>query len=332
MHETGGVISAAIRQAARMLSPGGTRGRLIILAYHRVLREPDPMRSFEVDSVTFDWQMSAICRHFAVLPLTEAIHRLKMRSLPPRALCVTFDDGYADNYEVAYPILKRWRVPATFFVATGYLDGGMMWNDQLIEAIRHARGELLDLRQMGLATYRISSMKERAETAMSVLYEIRYLAPRDRMGALKRLTDIIGAPSPPSIMMTSSQVRSLCDGGMEVGGHTVNHPILTRIAADEARTEIMEGKTRLESIVGDKLSLFAYPNGRPGKDYDARHVEMVKKAGFTAAVSTAWGAARFPVNLYQLPRIMPWDRAPSGFMLRLLRSYMTTADICPSAM
>lgn len=328
IYETSGIGMTAIRLAIRMLSPPGANGRLIILAYHRVLPGPDPMRAFEVDAVTFDNHMRAVRHYFEALPLPEALDRLKTGSLPPRAVCVTFDDGYADNYEVAYPILQRWHVPATFFVAAGYLDGGIMWNDRLIETVRQAQGESLDLRGMGLETYRIASLKERAEAAMSVLYKIRYFEPRQRIAAIERLIDIVGATPPADIMMTSPQVRALHAGGMEIGGHTLHHPILTRITADEAWHEITEGKAQLESIVGKKLSLFAYPNGRPDKDYDARHVMMVKKAGFTAAVSTAWGATRPPIDWYQLPRIMPWDRTSSRFSLRLLRSYTMTADLC----
>ncbi len=108
---------------------------------------------------------------------------------------------------------------------------------------------------------------------------------------------------------------------MTIGGHTVNHPILTRLAQNEAKREIVSGKALLESLIGARLSLFAYPNGKPGKDYGPEHVAMVRQAGFSAAVSTAWGAARSASDIFQLARFTPWDPRPARFMLQMLRNY-----------
>jgi peptidoglycan/xylan/chitin deacetylase (PgdA/CDA1 family) len=105
---------------------------------------------------------------------------------------------------------------------------------------------------------------------------------------------------------------------MEIGAHTATHPILTRLAPADARREIDQSRERLTAILGEPVSLFAYPNGKPGQDYGAEHVRMVRDAGFTAAVSTAWGVASTNSDLFQLPRFTPWDRRPAKFALRLL--------------
>jgi peptidoglycan/xylan/chitin deacetylase (PgdA/CDA1 family) len=115
-------------------------------------------------------------------------------------------------------------------------------------------------------------------------------------------------------------VRQLHRAGMEIGGHTVNHPIVARLQKAAARAEIADGKAALEQIVGDQIRLFAYPNGKPGQDYLAEHVAMVKDLGFEAAVSTAWGAAARGGDLFQLPRFTPWDRGELGFTLRMMRN------------
>jgi peptidoglycan/xylan/chitin deacetylase (PgdA/CDA1 family) len=118
---------------------------LSILIYHRVLPVPDPLRAGEPDATRFDQQMRYLARHFSVLPLREAFRRLRAGTLPRRACCITFDDGYADNLTVALPILEKYGLPATIFIATGYLDGGRMFNDAAIDALGAAPGDALDL-------------------------------------------------------------------------------------------------------------------------------------------------------------------------------------------
>lgn len=109
---------------------------------------------------------------------------------------------------------------------------------------------------------------------------------------------------------------------MEIGGHTVSHPILLNLSDEEARREIADGKRLLENITGTPLKLFAYPNGKPEKDYGTAHVSMVQQLGFAAAVSTTWGTAHAGSDLYQLPRFTPWDKSPRRFVLRLLQNYL----------
>ena len=130
-----------IRTAARWLSPGGTRARLSILIYHRVLPEPDGLFPDVPDLKRFEQELHWISRWFHVLPLDEAAARLEAGSLPPRAAAITFDDGYADNATVALPALQRAGLSATFFIATSFLDGGRMWNDTVIESVRACRAD-----------------------------------------------------------------------------------------------------------------------------------------------------------------------------------------------
>ena len=124
-------------------STGGPK--LSILIFHRVLPETDPLFPDEPDALRFDQVMGWVKTWFNVIPLDAAVDSLKARNLPARALAITFDDGYADNRTVALPILKRHGLSATFFIATGYLNGGRMWNDTIIEAIRGSKAKILEL-------------------------------------------------------------------------------------------------------------------------------------------------------------------------------------------
>lgn len=312
--------SAALRFAGTFLSSVGGR-RLMILAYHRVLPEPDPLRESICAVETFTWQMELLAGHFNVLPLETALRRLSERSLPARAMCITFDDGYADNVQIALPVLQRLGLSATFFIATGFLDGGRMWNDSIIEAIRNAPSGRLDLAGAGLADYTLDGIPGRRTVIEDIIKRIKYLPMQQRESAVDAVVARVGADLPTNLMMTSQDIGVLADAGMAIGGHTVSHPILTALEPARACAEIRDGKKQLEKLLGRNLSLFAYPNGQPGRDYDLRHAELVRECGFSAAVTTSWGVANIDSDRFQLPRFMPWDKTPRKFMLRLLHNY-----------
>jgi peptidoglycan/xylan/chitin deacetylase (PgdA/CDA1 family) len=237
---------------------------------------------------------------------------------------VTFDDGYADNAEVALPLLRQHGVPATFFLATGFIGGGVMWNDSVIESVRRARGDALDVRWLGLDVLAIASVELRRQAIGKLISALKYLPPEERQRKVDRLVAETGCELPAALMLSEDQVRQLHGSGMDIGAHTVSHPILARLDPAQAGNEIGESKRELEAITGMPVTLFAYPNGKPGVDYRAEHVEMVRKLGFKAAVSTAWGVAVAGDDLFQLPRFTPWDKTPGKFLLRLLHNTFRT--------
>jgi peptidoglycan/xylan/chitin deacetylase (PgdA/CDA1 family) len=302
-------------------APGGAGGRLVILMFHRVLSQPDPMFPEDHDAAAFEAQLELLARHFRVLPLPEAIPLLFEKRLPARAVCITFDDGYADNAEIALPILRRHGLHATFFVATGFLDGGRMWNDSVIEAVRRAQGQSLDFTDLGFGRYPVSDFGSKRRATEALLDALKYQAPANRADAVDRITGRVGATLPGDLMLRADQVRALHSAGMEVGAHTVRHPILAAVDVASARDEIARGREQLESIIGGRVTLFAYPNGRPRQDYGREHARLVESLGFAAAVSTAPGAARYDSDRYQLPRIAPWVESSTRFALRVLRAY-----------
>src|SRR5450759_3926420 len=168
------------RSAFRLASPGGSKGRLSILIFHRVLTEPDPIFSGELYAEQFDALCAHLCSRFEVLPLLDAIDRLRRGPLPAGALAITFDYGYADNLSIAAPILRKHCLPATLFIATGYLDGGCMWNDRVIEAFRATRNSIIDLRQSGLRAYRVESIADRRAGIEGVIDATKYLSVVER--------------------------------------------------------------------------------------------------------------------------------------------------------
>jgi len=268
-----------------LFSPAGKNARLSIVIHHRVIPEPDLLLG-DGGIKAFETGLNYLVKNFNVLPLSEAVNRLQNGTLPDRTACITFDDGYADNAEIALPLLQKYGVPATFFVASSFLDGGRMWNDTVIESIRLATGDTLDLSSIDLGIHAITTLEQKRETLTFLINKLKYLPYATRALQVEELNTIISARLPDNLMMTSVQVRQLHNAGMEIGAHTVTHPIL----------------------------------GKPGKDYLSIHTKMVKDAGFDAAVSTAWGAARQNSDIFQLPRFTPWDKDELRYVLRMVRN------------
>lgn len=305
-----------LRLLAGALSPAGGRARLSVLIYHRVLERPDPYRG-DPTVAEFDWQMALLAREFNVLPLADAVARLAAGSLPARAACVSFDDGYRDNLTLAAPVLRRHGLPATFFVATDYLDGGAMWNDILIEAVAGAPDGPLDLSDAGLPRFELTDLASRRACLKTLLPAVKHLDAGRRADVVARVAERCRLAAAPQLMLTAPELKTLHGQGMDIGAHTCSHPILTRQDDATARRELADGRDRLAAITGSAPRLFAYPNGKPGDDYDARHVGMARDLGFAAAVCTAWGVARRGDDPFQIPRFTPWDATPLRFHARL---------------
>jgi len=323
-------MTMPMRWLLQALSPEAARARLSIFIFHRVLPARDPLFPAEVDAAQFDAICDWLRQWCNVLPLDEACRRLQDGTLPSRAAAITFDDGYADNHDIALPILRRHGLTATFFVATGFLDGGRMWNDTMFESVRLCAADVLDLSAAGIAgvgRLPLADTAQRRAAAMALLRAIRYLPQAERDAAVAAVARASAARLPDDLMMSSEQVRSLRRQGMAIGGHTVNHPILCRLPLEAARHEIAAGKQQLEQIIQAPVTLFAYPNGQPGQDFAAEHAAVVEELGFSAAVTTAWGTAGQRSNRFQLPRFTPWDRSRWAFGLRMAHNVGTRAPV-----
>jgi peptidoglycan/xylan/chitin deacetylase (PgdA/CDA1 family) len=172
----------------------------------------------------------------------------------------------------------------------------------------------------------VDTLAQRRSAIQALIGQLKYLPMAERLQQVSRLAASVPYALPQQLMMSSEQVRQLHRAGMGIGAHTANHPILAALPPEAAQAEIAAGRQALERIIGAPVPLFAYPNGKPGSDYRAEHVAMVKAMGFEGAVSTAWGASRGPHDVFQLPRFTPWDRSPLRYLLRLARNLTLPAE------
>ncbi|MES2316915.1 MAG: polysaccharide deacetylase family protein [Pseudomonadota bacterium] len=322
MHDSLGerLSHGLIRKLGDAIAPSAAgAGRLCVVNYHRILEATDPLLESEPDVTTFRWQMRLLAKCFNVIPLFDAVQLIGSARMPPRAVCITFDDGYRSVHDLALPILQEFKLPATVFVTSGFVGGGHMWNDRIIEAVQNLPPGLLDLSELGLGKYSLASLGDRKQTVGRLTEASKYLPPQARFELIKRLEQMVGDHLDHGLMLTPEMVVNLDRAGIEIGAHTISHPILTSLDDHSSRQEIEGGKKELEAIIGKPVRLFAYPNGKVGKDFDERHTRMAREAGFAAAFTTKVGAVTSAQDRFQLPRSRPWDKTPFMFGLRLLR-------------
>lgn len=307
-----------LKSIFQLMSPAGERAKLTVLIFHRVLSECDPIFPDEMHAHRFNELCSWLASWFNVLPLDQAVTRMRVGSLPARAACITFDDGYADNYRVALPILQRHGLTATFFIATGFLNGGRMWNDSIVESVRRCEDSVLDLSCLGLGHHELKNTDARRATIDYLIDQVKYRTIDERVAITEQLAGLAEVNLPDDLMMTSNEVKIMHQEGMCIGAHTVSHPILAQLTDEQVRRQVQESKDFLENLLGERVGLFAYPNGKPGSDYTSSSVDVVRSLGFDAAVSTQWGTSGMGCDPFQIRRFTPWDRSRSRFGGRLL--------------
>ena len=301
--------------------------KLLILTYHRVLGPEHRQDADQVDRDQFDMHVGMLSRYFNVLTLADAVDAVARRELPSRAVAITFDDGYRDNVTVALPVLERHGVAASFFIATGYLDGGIMFNDIVIESIMRCDADVAELSPLRLGRHPLATQSDRNNAIASLLGELKYRPEDERTDMARKIADHLQIDIPTDLMMNTEDLLHLRDAGMEIGGHTRSHPILAATPDGAAFDNICQGKADIEAITGVPVTSFAYPNGRPGQDFEARHASMVRDAGFVRAVTTAAACVTADTDSYQLGRFSVWHRSRPKLLLRILLNYFADSQV-----
>ncbi len=288
--------------------------------FHRVLAATDPLLPGLPDARRFRHILRVLKRMYRILPLADALALIRNDKLPSASAAITFDDGYADNYTVALPILMEEKVSATIYVATKYLDGGRMFNDTIWEALRETPCDGVDLSCLGLSEIELHTWEQKRAAAHKVVMALKYMQPEKREVATSQVVEALKVEPRTDLMMSSENVAALPRSIITVGAHTHSHPILTRIEPAAAERDIAEGRRILQGIVGEAVDLFAYPNGKPGEDYDGRHVQMIRAMGFSSAVTTSPGVHVKTGDFYQIPRFTPWHSDAVRFSLMMLHN------------
>jgi peptidoglycan/xylan/chitin deacetylase (PgdA/CDA1 family) len=294
------------------------RNQFSILIYHQVFTEKDLMRPSEPDVATFSWQMALIKRFFTPLSLSEALEHKNKGTLPSDTICITFDDGYLNNLEVAAPILKQFGIPATVYIATGFSQGENMFNDRVFDLVANEELITLNVKALDEDSLSLSCIEQRIKAAHFVIGKIKYIPFEERKLIIDALYQENNIHSHARRMMNNEQILALAAQGIEIGAHTLDHPILQSLPLNQQRSQILQSKMMLEKLLGYKVKGFAYPNGKLNDDYSFDTRNLVEELGFEYAVSTNWGTTSKRSDHFQLKRFTPWDQSPLKFHLRLI--------------
>jgi len=298
-----------------------SRNKLTILNFHQVLAHKDALRPWEPDSEKFNWQMALLRKHYRPISLSQGMNLLESGQLPSRSVAVTFDDGYLNNLTVALPILKKWQIPATVFIATAFSEGKNMWNDRILDLFAQ-HSDIMDLSVSGMGHVDISAPEKKLATAQKTVLALKYFEPSVRDEKVAQLITSNGGYVEARKMMNASEIKEISDAGIEIGAHTHNHPILNTLTVEEQYQEIKQNQELLSHWTNKAVTGFAYPNGKVGIDLSAETVNVVKELGFDYAVSTEWGYVNQQSNRYTLNRFTPWDNAPWKFQARIAMNYI----------
>jgi peptidoglycan/xylan/chitin deacetylase (PgdA/CDA1 family)/CelD/BcsL family acetyltransferase involved in cellulose biosynthesis len=295
------------------------QGSARIFYYHRVNNDNDPY----FDAITtdlFEVHMRYLARHYKVVSLAEVHRHLEGGDSNEMVVGVTFDDGYRDNYECAFPILKRYNIPATIFLTTGVLDSGeLLWFEQLAEAVKKTGQEYIDLEIDIPRRFWMRNQPERLESNRRIFGLLRGFSDTDRRTWLADILGRLGRPGDSERkgkMLTWDQVRLMNANGIDFGGHTVTHPFLSKLTPRQAEWEISECKRRIDEETQKPADFFAYPNGRE-EDFAASNKELLRNAGYRGAVTTIWGMNYRTTDRMEMRRGGPWENSPEMFALKL---------------
>lgn len=285
-----------------------------ILAYHRILDGVDPARfAFDTELVSasaaaFRRQMQQVRRDFTPIRFAQLIeHAQSGTPLPPRTVLITFDDGYDDNYRVAFPILRELGMSAMFFVSTGHIESGLPYKyDWLVHMVLAAPQDHIELPALGERWSLPSSLHERRSVAARLIDRMKALDAHAQDALVEHLERTLRMPrtfDPDCRPMRWDDLRDMQRAGMEVGSHGVYHRMLAKLPVAEMRAEVFGSKADIERELQVSADVISYPVG--SRDAYGPDVEQaVQDAGYRLGCSYSTGTARLQPDIrYALPRL-----------------------------
>ena len=281
------------------------RCRVVILIYHRVFEMPSDPWQLSVSPKHFAEHLELLRRHYPVLSLHQLLSCLKGAQLPKRGVVLTFDDGYADNFWNAKPLLEKYEVPATVFVASGSVDNSGFWWDDLERALLQPTKlpKCLQLRVQGRSyEWPTTNSDQRQHVYMAIHKILQPLKVSDRDKIIAELfawADVDEFGCPDYRPLTTTELIQLAQSEfIDIGAHTVTHSSLSIMPQADQFEEIVGSRQKLTAILGSRVDTFSYPYG----NFTSETVDIVKAAGFEMALTSETNAVEVGANQFQLGR------------------------------
>jgi peptidoglycan/xylan/chitin deacetylase (PgdA/CDA1 family) len=336
LHRTG-VLAGLVRSR---------RARCVVLTYHGVVTRSRENHAYLDDNFpdvrAFDQQMAYVARHYRPVRLKDLLDCYQRGDPPPpRSITVTFDDGFANNYTVALPILRRYGIPCTVFLTTGLIDdpSAQLWTERAARALILTARRSVSLRVGGRQLcFALTSPAARDHAAIVVKGALKRMPPDERDLALEHVEDICGRPAlqPDDAeryaFLSWQQVRTMADAGVEFGSHTVSHPIVSTLQPAQVAAECTSSKKQIEAQINRECYSFAYPNGSAA-DFRPGDVDVLKSAGYRCAFTNEGVANGAAEDLFALKRVnivrrfdMPMFEAALSGVLHVTSRMREVAD------
>jgi peptidoglycan/xylan/chitin deacetylase (PgdA/CDA1 family) len=300
------VATGTLRLVHRLSIPS-----IVILRYHSVQEDPDKFATtIGTDCIhavpVFERHMELLARRFSPISMDDVLSFLEGGRLPPRrAVVVTLDDGFKDNFQVAAPILNRFAIPATFYVLVDSVDRSTApWYCRLRHMFLTSRNPNWTDRSTGtIRELKSSADRYTAFLAATDLCAGSSLSVREEyMRHAEEALDPKPFPAESELMMTWDEARALIRSGHTVGAHTMTHPNLAHIGIEEARSELGDSKRRLQNELGQSVRHFSYPSPALNPHWNETTLRLTVELGYSTAVTTVCGAVRRGANPFILPR------------------------------
>jgi peptidoglycan/xylan/chitin deacetylase (PgdA/CDA1 family) len=307
--------------------------QLLVVAWHNIESTWHYPAPAGAGTRGFERQVSWLNRIGTVVPLGDAIASLRAgRPLPPLAIALTFDDGYVDNLELAVPILRRFGLPATFFLVPDLLDGkASAWWELLGWGFAHAGRASVEWRGAEFPTGGPAGARSLAVVAES----LKHLDRLERDAVVAELLERLepeGEPDVGRLFMDGDQAAQLVGAGMQVGSHSMHHAILGRETPEAQRVDLVQSRSWLERALDVPIDVLAYPNGR-WADFDQHTVAAAEAAGYLASCTTQAGRNRPDVPAHAVRRVVfEPHRGFTGMALQRVRGRLGgSSQVPPSA-
>jgi peptidoglycan/xylan/chitin deacetylase (PgdA/CDA1 family) len=287
-----------------------------VLAYHGVLTRSRAASAYLdynfIPADAFDCQIAHLKQHYHPVSLSEFVaSREDGRELPPRAVLVTFDDGFANNWHVAYPILRSHGVPFAVFLATGLIGraDAQLWSERASRTVYLSDRSRVSIDLAGgRRQFDLSTPQLREQASRAIVQLLKRLDPAGRERHLVSIEQAFGrravsvAERERYDFLTWNDVREMARAGVEFGSHTVTHPILSTLDTATLERELVESKRQIEEQLGIPCQTFAYPNGGAG-DFGPRERRAVRDAGYRCAFALLGGLVGSADDPYALQRV-----------------------------
>jgi peptidoglycan/xylan/chitin deacetylase (PgdA/CDA1 family) len=310
----------------------------IILLYHRIVDDQtkylDKGPGMHHHVRDFAQEIPYLKKHYQVLPMDEVVAHIKSgKGFDRPTVAITFDDGYRDNYTIAYPVLKKYDVPATIFLTTSLIGSEeRTWTDQIEHALLQTYREYVVVPALfGEERISIRTKGEKRSICIELASKLKSMPDSRRKELLRDIFESLRVngsdPVEPGkrIMLNWDEVREMARNGITFGNHSHTHPILSRMSVQEAKEEILISKKIIEDQLGFEVKHFAYPNGR-AEDFTEEMRDYCQEIGFDSVASVIFGVNTVRDNSTFSLRRVPATRPVELFAGELLKQFIRSKN------